>query len=634
MNHVRHLSITAAWLAGLLSFAAWGHSDDGFDERAKGSGTPAVVFARFTPSILRFDRTTPFTLTAKIGNGVADRVVLTQENGSETAMRDDGTQGDAVAGDGVYTVQLPAALAVSGLQADDVYRKFIGYIDAYVGTSRASRYNTFASIWGAEMGVVNVVTASATAHYSNYVLNIVDPTSFAAGPGDFQPVVSKLYQVLPDQFDFVDVVFDGIHVGNRYHFAVRNDVSGLGMAISNSGSQYGSASRLKGISAFPVNNIFDTVDPGHSHEIGHQWINFLKQAQLATGKPHWPYSTLASGTMGFSIPGSLAGGEYRCVLTPVDGGLQALVRTQPKVFKDLDLYLMGLLPANQVATHYVFKDQVAAASTSCMGTLPYSLFNAISINDIIASDGPRSPAYPNAQKDFKVAVLVVSDAKLSPEAMAHYHWFAKRAEATELVATHLGFTKESSAPWYLQTGQRSTLNSRLRDGAGAGTFVTVFEFFAPSLNHYFRTANADEAAWLSANPSLGWNPTGKNFKAYARHDHPSTVKPVCRFYGSVSPGPNSHFFTADAGECAWLKQIQAQTPAGQPRWNYEEIAFAIDVHANGSCPASAPVPIYRVYNNRAAQNDSNHRYATDTTVYQQMIGQGWKGEGVVMCAPS
>lgn len=102
----------------------------------------------------------------------------------------------------------------------------------------------------------------------------------------------------------------------------------------------------------------------------------------------------------------------------------------------------------------------------------------------------------------------------------------------------------------------------------------------------------------------------------------------------VSPGPNSHFFTADASECAWLKQIQAQTPAGQPRWNYEEIAFAIDVPANGSCPASAPVPIYRVYNNRAAQNDSNHRYATDTTVYQQMIGQGWKGEGVVMCAPS
>ncbi|KAB2844487.1 MAG: hypothetical protein F9K47_03400 [Burkholderiales bacterium] len=320
MNRARHLSITAAWLAGILSFAAWGLSDDGFDERAKGSGSPAVVSARFTPSILRFDRTTPFTLTAKIGNGVADRVVLTQENGSETAMRDDGTQGDAVAGDGVYTVQLPAALAVAGLQADDVYRKFIGYIDAYVGTSRASRYNTFASIWGAEMGVVNVVTASATAHYSNYVLNIVDPTSFAAGPGDFQSVVSKLYQVLPDQFDFVDVVFDGIHVGNRFHFAVRNDVSGLGMAISNNGGQYGSASRLKGISAFPVNNIFDTVDPGHSHEIGHQWINFLKQAQLAATLEHLAHAGLlvlmavAGGVL--AGPRALAPGFERRPLEP------------------------------------------------------------------------------------------------------------------------------------------------------------------------------------------------------------------------------------------------------------------------------------------------------------------------------
>ena len=43
--------------------------------------------------------------------------------------------------------------------------------------------------------------------------------------------------------------------------------------------------------------------------------------------------------------------------------------------------------------------------------------------------------------------------------------------------------------------------------------------------------------------------------------------------------------------------------------------------------------LYRAYNNRFAQNDSNHRYATDVAVYNSMVTMGWSGEGVVMCAP-
>ncbi len=33
-------------------------------------------------------------------------------------------------------------------------------------------------------------------------------------------------------------------------------------------------------------------------------------------------------------------------------------------------------------------------------------------------------------------------------------------------------------------------------------------------------------------------------------------------------------------------------------------------------------------------NDSNHRYATDPAIYQQMIAQGWIGEGVALCLPN
>ena len=109
---------------------------------------------------------------------------------------------------------------------------------------------------------------------------------------------------------------------------------------------------------------------------------------------------------------------------------------------------------------------------------------------------------------------------------------------------------------------------------------------------------------------------------------------MCRFYGHFTIGPNSHFYTAAPEECDFLKQLALTTPFGVPRWNFEEYSFAIDVPVNRQCPASAPISVYRAYNNRAAQNDSNHRYTTDIGVYQQMLARGWSGEGVVMCAPA
>jgi len=169
----------------------------------------------------------------------------------------------------------------------------------------------------------------------------------------------------------------------------------------------------------------------------------------------------------------------------------------------------------------------------------------------------------------------------------------------------------------------------LRD---VGTYAIVFEFYAPSLNHYFRTAIPEEAAALRNNPNLGWQYTGNDFKGYLRNDFALGALLVCRFYGSLTIGPNSHFYTADPGECAFLKQLQQTTPDGTPRWNFEENAFAVNVPVNGVCPASAPIAIWRAYNNRAAQNDSNHRYTTDLAIYQQMIALGWRGEGIVMCA--
>ena len=154
----------------------------------------------------------------------------------------------------------------------------------------------------------------------------------------------------------------------------------------------------------------------------------------------------------------------------------------------------------------------------------------------------------------------------------------------------------------------------------------VVEFYNPNLDHYFITSNAVEAAAID-NGGAGpdWSRTGNRFKTGGN-------TAVCRFYGSQSPGPNSHFYTADAGECASLRQLQMSTPASQKRWNFESLDFQTTVPVGGACPAGT-TPVFRAYNNGFARNvDSNHRISSSQAAIQQVVARGWSNEGVVMCA--
>ena len=174
----------------------------------------------------------------------------------------------------------------------------------------------------------------------------------------------------------------------------------------------------------------------------------------------------------------------------------------------------------------------------------------------------------------------------------------------------------------------STVSNTVTPTAIPAASVSVIEFYNTDLDNYFITADSGEAAGIdSGSAGPGWIRTGNTFNA-------SGNTPVCRFYGSQSPGPNSHFYTADAGECAGLKQLQASTPDTEKRWNYEGIAFNSTTSTNGTCP-SGTVPVYRAYNNGSTRGvDSNHRITSNLTAIQQQAACGWSNEGVVMCATS
>ena len=172
----------------------------------------------------------------------------------------------------------------------------------------------------------------------------------------------------------------------------------------------------------------------------------------------------------------------------------------------------------------------------------------------------------------------------------------------------------------------------ISSASAAEPTATVVEFYNTSLKHYFVTADATEATAVdTGGAGPGWVRTNGRFSAFRNASDSAGLLAVCRFYGSPEidaatgqrRGPNSHFYTSNADECAQVKQ--------DPGWVYEAPNKYFTVQPVGGLCAAGTLPIYRAYNRRFAQNDSNHRYAISNAIYNQMIAQGWQGEGVVMC---
>jgi uncharacterized delta-60 repeat protein len=204
---------------------------------------------------------------------------------------------------------------------------------------------------------------------------------------------------------------------------------------------------------------------------------------------------------------------------------------------------------------------------------------------------------------------------------------APQSPFSTLTSVAIGADNRMTFSGYLQPSGGQYRHSALTQLIGTETTTSVIEYYNTGLNHYFVTADPNEASAIDAGAAgPGWQRTGAAWKS-------GGPLRVCRFYGSpeVSPktgsrsGPNGHFYTISADECALVKE-----DAG---WKFESYDFSgWPKQADGSC-AAGTIAVKRVYNNRFALNDSNHRYMTSDALYTQMVASGWSGEGTVFCVP-
>jgi len=156
--------------------------------------------------------------------------------------------------------------------------------------------------------------------------------------------------------------------------------------------------------------------------------------------------------------------------------------------------------------------------------------------------------------------------------------------------------------------------------------IEVIELYQPAEDRYVLAAGEAEAQALeSALGPSGWLRTGYSFAAWRR---PATV----------IPGPRGVLRAAASGgvPSSW---IGFRSVASGGRGNLPvapgasgEALFYLYPPENGGC-SSGFDPVYRSSQRRTGTPSLSYRYTTSLAVHRAQQANGWRGDGVAMCAP-
>ena len=421
------------------------------------SAAPNVFRSWFTPTVVPANFAGPVRFEAEITENPAS--VLFNYNGANRSMYDDASNGDLVASDGIWTCLFTTAEIFARNSANRVFRPFIGTCTPAGGGA----FNTVAEVWTPEIGLVAITTnATTSSQETDYVVNYM---ATRAQLTNFNTAfwARHFYTTHGDKFDFLNFVHIAGVRGNRYHAGVKNSVLGISTITYSNNASFGSAGRLQGYTVFPISSFYDGASPAFSHETGHQWINFLSGTAYAGGSPHWPRGNIAINVMGFSIPGSGAGGTFSYTFTPSGANyvVGPSVAANHSTFNLMELYLAGLAASSEVPTYFVLNNQNLTITNGQF--LTPAEFTLVNLSDVVAVRGPRVPDSANSQKTFRCATVILSEQLLDPYAMSLYDFFTRRIEARTLQAYADGLATGTSNPWWLATSRRSVMFSKIAD---------------------------------------------------------------------------------------------------------------------------------------------------------------------------
>ena len=380
-------------------------------------------------------------------------------------------------------LQLPSGLQPLIRQQNGTYARNVAVNDLLFGYRTGDLHNAWV--------LIDIATSPTTSEQSLMVVNVKDATvsnvntqtlvaglvqstshvvnlrvdSLFSGAQVPAQILRTFYQHFPDVYDFINVVQQVQHRLPIAYFAVRNEVTGLGLQEFDRSDPYGDVQQLQGTLMFPNEAFFDPAETSVLHELGHRWMNFGNIDSVHESDRHWPISTVAHGVVGIASPTTGEPLPFRYQLTRQANGTYsvAVEATRPLRFNDFELYLMGLLPPDSVAPHIVFLNQQQYDQLRPGGVLSGNT-DTLTVAEWIARDGPRAPSGEAAQRRFRMATIVVSRGRLlTREEMSYFNHMAARGEVQSDVPSPVlvGTVRTTTLPFFGATGGRAQLVTRL-----------------------------------------------------------------------------------------------------------------------------------------------------------------------------
>jgi hypothetical protein len=240
---------------------------------------------------------------------------------------------------------------------------------------------------------------------------------------DVIAVTQRFFAVNPDEFDNVFIFTDQPLLTDAFAYeqTIRNGITGLGVPAFSYSADYGSAGRLESLCNMdslakypddPRAKFFgeNTTLSLMGQEFAHRWLAFLNfrdhegrpsRALLGRDSAHWSFFLDSDASV-------LEGNDIAD-----HGGGSFSTQASVQRFSLLDQYAMGLVDQTQVPPFFYVENPTNIAPPRTAGSSPEvgvsfeGIRRNVSIDDVIAVMGPRSPSAADSRRDYRQAFIYV-----------------------------------------------------------------------------------------------------------------------------------------------------------------------------------------------------------------------------------
>ena len=363
------------------------------------------------------------------------------------SLRDDGLGSDLVANDFVFTSEpithntnrtFPSHFRNDANSPEGIDQQFVGsvFIEELDSTVRQVHSSPYVGLLRSDVPLATTQTRSDDVVTSSHLVNLKTSEQytqqFLRNAVDLSPLTQPIYDVVPDAFDFLmlfsaNKLFsaDGTDfrdgVAGR-HKRVQVNYSGTGFSQYDNSDFYGSDGKLLSI------NVMDTLNRGlngfnATHELLHQWSYGLSSSfGLGSGVHPSPYSNIGSLLGGFQW---IDNGDGTFTINGDEGRADGATHVSP-----LGEYLMGLTDGQDIGTLMAYDTASTSVGIKIQLNEPITqdeIVSTVTLSDIQAVHGVRSPSPANSQRDFSIGFIVEShDRLLTPTEMTFYNILAER----------------------------------------------------------------------------------------------------------------------------------------------------------------------------------------------------------------